>query len=100
MPRRWFHNCIVKPTSSWPCPLRIAAAADESTRREIATAIFIVGQFHVLGTKIQVSSVFRVVRVVSCNSWIVFFVFFQRLKRATNYTKDTNNTKYITGCVD
>ena len=28
---RWFHNCIVKPTSSWPCSFRIAAAAEEST---------------------------------------------------------------------
>src|SRR5260221_1970747 len=43
MPRRWFHNCIVKPTSSWPCYLRIAAAADESTPPDIATAIFILG---------------------------------------------------------
>src|SRR5260221_13821161 len=43
IPRRWFHNCIVKPTSSWPCSFRIAAAADESTPPDMATAIFILG---------------------------------------------------------
>src|SRR5262245_36722917 len=40
MPRRWFHNCIVKPTSSWPCSRKMAAAADESTPPDMATAIF------------------------------------------------------------
>src|SRR5688572_22224259 len=41
IPRRWSHNCIVKPTRSCPCSFKIAAAAEESTPPLIATAIFI-----------------------------------------------------------
>src|SRR3954462_12961586 len=39
-PVRLSYICIDRPTTSWPCALRMYAAVEESTPPDIATAIF------------------------------------------------------------
>src|SRR5579864_3305292 len=37
--RRWFHSCMVSPTTSWPSARSMAATVEESTPPDMATAM-------------------------------------------------------------
>src|SRR5271169_950381 len=40
--RRWFHSCMVRPTTLWPSARSMAATVEESTPPDMATAMVLV----------------------------------------------------------